>query len=394
MMKAQQKTISALMVLVMVFALGLPVLAGSVDAGDVTTATIKGIAVSNLGINDTNFENISTPGAVTIPSANAADTDGTSVTAFAFSNQKSEPIVKKFAAADTINTTTFDAAPAYNNEAVSDGDVFVVGVSNMFSTGYHIIVVTVSPPPAGGGSAPSGERIITGEGVTQYIDMEIFDVTLPTDKALDYQVDPQGLISIEDGETKTMGELQGGGVYSEGAAVVVNNSSVPITVDVTLTATGDATFLGYGGDDENTLAGVNAGDGENILLYAVPAGVGLVTPETPYVPAAAGYVVEKTTPTVLSFVLDAADYAVTNNAGVYTVAPMPNTGSGTALQIGGRVSTRADWSDYVGDGAPKAVGVKAVFRYAQAKPHEIAAAEVAGVPGLITADADAIDLTP
>ncbi len=391
-MKTLKKTISLIVVLAMAFTLSLSVLAGEVVTGDTVAATIKGVTVENLGTNDNDLTAV-TPGTVTLTAVQAADIDGTLPTAFEFADETGT-VVKKFAEGVTIDDAAFLATDAYDNEAVTDGDVFVVAVTTAISTGYYKIVATVTPAGANDGSEPTGDVTITGDGVMNYINMEIFDITLPTDKSLGYQIDPQGLLSIADGETEEVADLVGGSIIADGTAKIHNNSSIPVTVDVSLTATGDATFLGYGADDEATLASVDDGAAENILLYAVPASVDMPTPATEYVASGNGYVVEKDAPTVLNFVLDAANYAVTNTAGAYSAAVVPNTGSGAGIQMGGRVSTEANWLAYEGDSPSKTVGVKAVYHYEAATDVEIATETVTGVFGLITTGLDMMTLTP
>jgi hypothetical protein len=238
-----------------------------------------------------------------------------------------------------------------------------------------------------------GDTTIVGEGSTEYIDLEIYEVTLPTAGTLDFSLDPQGLLGIEPGATVDVDELEGG-IIIPGATVpkVINNSSVDLTVTLSLTGTGDATFIGKDSDDETTIAAVNTGTDANILLYVVPSSVNIPLVETEFAVSSRGYIIDSTdeeNPVELKFVLDAAAYEVTESEGTYTPNAKPGTGSGTALQLGGYVNKNADWSDFAGAEASKTVGVSAVFSFAKSSDEESADVGVEGIPGILsTVDVD------
>jgi hypothetical protein len=232
---------------------------------------------------------------------------------------------------------------------------------------------------------------LEGSGEAEYLDLERYSVVLPTNAALNFTLDPQGLLSIEDGTTVDLADLTGGTIVpAAGDARVINNSAVDLKVSVELKGTGDATFVEFDTDDETTIAAVEDGTDENVLLYAVPAAVNIVNATTVYSAASNGYIIDSTGIT-LDFVLGKAQYEIENIGGTYTASAKADTGNGTALTLGGYVNTGADWSDY--DGTASEIGLTAVFSYAKATGNEGAAIE--GIPGLLASNtADYLTLAP
>lgn len=233
---------------------------------------------------------------------------------------------------------------------------------------------------------PPGETEITGEGSTEYINLELYTVTVPTSDTLDFMLDPQGLLGIEAGTTVDVADLKGGSIIP-GATVpkVINDSSVDLTVTVALTGSGDATFISKGDDDQATIDAVNGDTNNNILLYAVPSAVNIPLTSTDYEASTKGYIINSTADAIeLKFVLDAADYEVTEEEGTYTAEVKDGTGSGTAFQLGGYVNTNADWSDYTGAVPDKEVGVSAVFSFEKSSEEESEDIGVEGVHGILS----------
>lgn len=233
---------------------------------------------------------------------------------------------------------------------------------------------------------PPDSTEITGEGSTEYINLEIYTVTVPTVDTLDFMLDPQGLLGIEPGATVDVANLKGGSIIP-GPTVpkVINNSSVDLTVSIDLKGSGDANFMSKEDDDQTTIDAVNGDTENNIILYAVPSSVNIPLPATEYQLSTKGYIINSTTDAItLEFVLDAADYEVTESNGSYTAEAKPGTGSGTAFQLGGYVNTKADWSDYTGANPDKTVGVSAVFSFAKSSEEESADPGVEGVHGILS----------
>jgi len=248
-----------------------------------------------------------------------------------------------------------------------------------------LIMLSFSTVALAEDTAP-GDTTVIGEGSTEYINLEIYTVTVPTSGTLDFTLDPQGLLGIEPGTTVDVADLKGGSIIP-GATVpkVINDSSVDLTVTLALTGSGDATFISKEDDDQATIDAVNGDTNNNILLYAVPSAVNIPLTSTDYEVSARGYIIDSTEEAVeLKFVLDAADYEVTEDSGTYTAEAKAGTGSGTAFQLGGYVNTNADWTDYTGSEPEKSVGVSAVFSYAKSSEEESADTGVEGIPGLLS----------
>jgi hypothetical protein len=243
--------------------------------------------------------------------------------------------------------------------------------------------------------SPTDTGEITGEGDTKYIDLEIFSVTLSTGAILDFTLDPQGLLAIEDGATVDLGDLNGGTIQPVGGpARAINNSAVDITLSMTIKGTGDATFVPFNNDDATTIGNVKADTGNNVLLYAAPSSVDIINSMTAYSAAEKGFVITETD-SELKFLLKAADYEIKNDNGVYTAKAKDDTGHGTAIQLGGYVNSTADWSDFAGVTPTKTVGISVIFEYAKAASTESADAGIAGIPGLFSTTAvPSLTLTP
>ena len=358
-----------------------------------TTATIKGVNVANLGTSDADIED-AVAGAVTLTEAQA---EGDGATAFESTLWTGDITIKRVADATGAAWT---AASAWdNNEDVEDGDIFAIEVDtdDAGTLIYFVVVVTVS---SGGGSStgdPTGNSTVGGDGDAEYINTRIFSVTLPTGKLLDFTLDPQGLLKIQDGQSVKFEDLGGGAIVSTGDAKVINNSSLPVTVDIDLTGVGSgATWIPFTDDTEKTIEAVNNGTGRNILLYAVPASANIGSSSADYVAADRGFIIG-TSVSTLRFVLGSAQYQVTNTGGTLTSGIVANTSKGTAIQLGGLVNDKANWEDFAGATPSQTLSITAVFKYAEATSQEVtsAATPVGGILGMISpAVTNSIELAP
>jgi hypothetical protein len=265
-----------------------------------------------------------------------------------------------------------------------------------------LLVVGTVPAVFAAQGNPTGSQTVTGDGDVNYLDTKIFAVGLPTSASLDFVLDPQGLTEIEDGESAALADLQGGKIIPSAPAVIVNNSSVKTKVTVTLkgiTAAGSgantatATFVPWGTDDASTIASVNTGTNNNVLLYATPSRTNRTNDSDPFVPAGKGYILS-TDEQVLNFILDPADYTVKNTSGNYTALADAGTGHGTGVLIGGYVNKNADWSHFKASTNPSTVSVHAVFSYAEDTTSS--PTFVSGIPGLLepATTFKALTLTP
>ncbi|MDR1246041.1 MAG: hypothetical protein LBK57_03325 [Clostridiales Family XIII bacterium] len=220
----------------------------------------------------------------------------------------------------------------------------------------------------------SGNTTVTGAGDVNYLDLDIYAVSLPTSANLNFTLDPQGLTEIEDTKSVSLSDLKGGRIIPSAPALVTNNSSKNVKVSIKLTGITNAgtapnistaQFISWSGSDKATIDSVNIGTANNVLLYAAPSGVD-ITASNVFIPADKGYVVTAVDANqTLTFVLDSAEYTVANNSGVYTATPDAGTGHGTGILIGGYVNKNADWSHFSAASNPSTVSVQAVFTFAK-----------------------------
>ena len=243
-----------------------------------------------------------------------------------------------------------------------------------------------------GSALPEGVSV-TGTGDAVYVDLDIYDVTLPTAGSLDFLLDPLGLLSLEPGQSAPLEALNGGWIVHAGDARVINNSTHSVKVSIELRAESTnggyeygaiASFMDYTVDDETTIGSVEAGENtaNNILLYAVPSADSLPNLEAPFIPAATGFVITAASRT-LEFILPAALYSITMDMDEGIVsAPIPDTGSGIALKFGGNVNTNADWSDFVAENEPSTITVYATFTLARAELEDLDEAETPRMDGI------------
>ena len=373
----KKRILTLLMAVALVLSISPAALAASSD-DQVTSAKLGGVAI-DLGTpvtpeETTALSDFTTVGSVTLNPTQANDAEFELTLADGLTDTGTLKVAKAdtgdFAFGDGSSFGTLAA------EDYADGDyVFFYVVDGEDDAHLYAIKVTVSNA--------TGSSSVGGSGDTAYIDLEIYDVTLPTGNLLDFALDPQGLLGITGSEPVAMDDLVGGRIISNGVAKAFNNSAMDIKLSIELTGTGDATFLPYTTDDETTLAAIDADTNNNVLLYAVPSSVNIVDATTEYSAAHKGYVITKDGST-LDFVLPKAEYEVTNDGGTYTATPKEGTGHGTAIQLGGYVNSTANWTDYTGESAAKTVGLGAVFSYVKATDAESAQTPVAGIPGLIS----------
>lgn len=132
---------------------------------------------------------------------------------------------------------------------------------------------------------------IEGSGSVEYLNTEIYNVILPTSDAINFHVDPYGLLQIgNDGQAlDKVISSEAGGVTSK-ATAVINKSSVPINVSVevnvynakgttaaAIALTDNAAGVGEVSDDEH------AGLFLKVVEYS-----GAVSPEAAFVTGSAG----------------------------------------------------------------------------------------------------------
>ena len=257
-----------------------------------------------------------------------------------------------------------------------------------------------------GSALPEGTSV-TGTGDAVYVDLDIYDVTLPTAGSMDFLMDPLGLLTLEAGQSASLEDLSGGWIVQAGDARIINNSAHSVKVSIELRAESTnggyengaiASFMEYAGDDETTLGSVEADENtaNNILLYAIPSADSLPNLDAPYVPADIGFVITSDSRT-LEFILPAALYSIAMDPDEGIVSsPVPDTGSGVALKFGGYVNTNADWGDFVAEHDPSTITVYATFTLTRALLEDLDESEyprVDGIPKMLAPEsADALKL--
>lgn len=221
------------------------------------------------------------------------------------------------------------------------------------------------------GTKTVSDTSVSGNGDIAYVDTNVFDVTLPTAKSLGFKLDPQGLVSLSSNSQATLSSLSayGGRIVGDSTAALINNSPKKIAVTVSMAAvTNGASDVTLVTTSANK-ATVSNGSANNALVYVVPS-KGTISAASAYQSAGKGIIL---TQSILSsntinasnsdsfrFVLEAPEYSVSNNAGTYSLV-QTGLGNGFGLQIGGILNPNADWLDFTGTSATKALNVAAVF---------------------------------
>lgn len=234
---------------------------------------------------------------------------------------------------------------------------------------------------------------VTGSGDVSYVDTTVYSVTLPTTATTSLVVDPQGLTGLTNGSTATADELEAyaGKITCASTPIVTNLSSVPMKVSVKLAMTGDATPV-------KTVEAVNdtTTKANNVLLYAVPSAADTKGVESNYIASTTGVVLSATEATV-DFILPAAEYNYKKaEDGTITYEVVAGeTGHGSGLSFGGYVNKHADWSDYVKETDPKAIGMTAVFTFTKTIADGEAADTTEGAPyGMKAYTGDKVTVKP
>lgn len=286
----------------------------------------------------------------------------------------------------------------------------------------------------------TGNITIEVDGKTVTINTQIYSVVLPTAAAFNFYLDPQGLMSAEydeDGKIN-LDELKGGMILGAEPVAFINNSSVPVKLDVSLKATSAASTAAFSDADNSTaLESGKAGTtvatfvtskdavkdeaDNNALLVATPSGADLGTAlkedGAKFAPTAKGFAIGSDAAIKLSFSLPAATYEVTYSGtgdsdkldpSKYVATVVDHTGSGSALKISGYINEDADWTDFALEGTgfaakggesegasaalASSIGLQVVFTYAKdTDAHEAADYDATGAKFLLDTTLTAID---
>lgn len=196
------------------------------------------------------------------------------------------------------------------------------------------------------------DTTIGGTGDIDAISTVKYDVTLPTDGALNFKVDPQGLANIENGSSASLSDISdnAGKITADGVAYAYNQSSKDIKVSVALTATATGVTLAA---DQDTYDAKDDAD-VTALLLAVPSSddVTSISSTADDFSAAADGIVLSDTAVTLEFILEKADYVITKDdtgAATFELKKDENDSTdsnahGFGLQIVGHANPTADWT--------------------------------------------------
>ena len=256
-------------------------------------------------------------------------------------------------------------------------------------------------PVSAAETATSASATVTSAGtVNAYDTTPIFEVTLPTANSLQFTVDPYGLLNLDTtgpGSKVNVDELANTGAIvaaSGSGALIMNESSVPVTVGVKLSVSDDggAIFV-------TDQADVATGDALNMLLALVPSASKVTVSGT----AVTGYseagkvlaITDTTTPSSnnAEFYLAKAKYDVVNTGSGYKLkkTEADDNYDATMFKVGGAANPGADWSAYVATSSAAAISLEAVFSYTEATG---SATTVDGVYGLVSGTAaNLVDFT-
>ncbi|MEA4988303.1 MAG: S-layer homology domain-containing protein [Anaerovorax sp.] len=158
------------------------------------SSTVKGQTVASLGTPNAALGS-ETAGSVTITAAKAADTSNTGSFITLFEKNDINATVKAVKYASGVSTANFETDAAYANEAITDGDFFIIKVTAQDTTtvNYYRVNVTVTPavlvidttnPSAGTVGTAYAGHTFTATGGTGLKTYAVTSGTLPTGLAL------------------------------------------------------------------------------------------------------------------------------------------------------------------------------------------------------------------
>ncbi|MEA4806856.1 Ig-like domain-containing protein [Acetobacterium wieringae] len=121
---------------------------GSADATLKSSSTIKGVTIKSLGVPSSTLDGsspgVTKKGSVIISGDQAQNTSNTGEFVTAFEKTDTNATIKVVKFAKSASNAGFEAANAYSNEAITDGDYFIIKVTGKSgSVEYYWIDVTV-----------------------------------------------------------------------------------------------------------------------------------------------------------------------------------------------------------------------------------------------------------
>ncbi len=205
------------------------------------------------------------------------------------------------------------------------------------------------------------DSTVSGDGENVDLDTRVLQVTLPTSSALNFKIDPKGILGVEADTSATLAELDeyaGKIKFVDYVPVVLNESSVPVTLSVTLSVTGSLAATDLATTAEATQTGTDPK--LYIGVKAATATLNNTTMATDDFEGTMELALSKTEVTP-KFVIDEADYKVVDTSGSKTFVLTADSGNGTALLFDGACNKVADYSDFKVSGGSAAT--ESVYTY-------------------------------
>lgn len=186
-------------------------------------------------------------------------------------------------------------------------------------------------------------------GDVNYVDKEIYKVTLPTSEGMAFTLDPQGLASLDDGGEYD--ENEAGKINGVGTMTAKNESSVEVTLSAKF-------YIVDTADTAATLTNSISDETANEIAMAI----GTTDATTTSIPVTASTAEAATATT---FTMAAATYNFEKTDDGYAYVLEAESGSKVDMTIGGNIAKEADWSAYTGENAAT-ITLHAVFEFTNA----------------------------
>ncbi len=213
----------------------------------------------------------------------------------------------------------------------------------------------------------TGNTTIDGDGTTEYVDLEIYDMILPLSATLNFVLDPLGLAELTDTPV-ALSQISGGAIIAKNQVKVINNSAKDMVLEMRFAVTGNANMVATA-----STATVEADTLPNVGLFVVPSGDNIASTTSAYTSSGRAFMItgseidNDATNTKLGFVLGAADYTIAKVNGEVIVDTIDGSSNGTGIQLGGAVNSKANWSSFTGDNPADEISITAKFSYRAAK---------------------------
>lgn len=198
------------------------------------------------------------------------------------------------------------------------------------------------------------------QGDVNYVNTEVYKITLPTTEGMSFILDPQGLASLDEGahDASKAGLIVGTGTMS-----AINESSVPVLLNTSfyVTDTDDSQALTLSND--GSISSQSAKEMSLEIAVSVSAGdvssgdglSAITSTQTIYVES-----VSAGDPTNTGYRMSAATYSFGGNkTDGYTYDLTADTGSIINMTIGGKVAKDYKWDAY----DEETISLNAIFKF-------------------------------